>query len=116
MAAALPVIDFGPFISPGATFQEKKTVALKLDKACREVGFFYLKNHGIPTEMMSAMLHVAREFFDSSTTEEKKEIALKRIDQGGDNARGWLEIYSPNKGSHEVRQNLYLKVDVASAR
>ncbi|KAH8881497.1 oxoglutarate 3-dioxygenase [Thozetella sp. PMI_491] len=101
-AATLPVIDFGPFLSPDATAEEKKKVALELDSACREVGFFYLKNHGVPAELIAAILGKAREFFDSSSMEERKEISLKTLDNGGDNARGWLEVFSPQKGSHQA--------------
>lgn len=105
MAATLPIIDFGPFISPESTPQERKKVALELDKACREVGFFYLKNHGVPIELFNAILERARVFFESATAEEKKEICLKKTDEGGDNARGWLAIKSDKGGWHEVRQH-----------
>jgi isopenicillin N synthase-like dioxygenase len=106
MAAQLPIIDFGAFISPTSTPEEKKIVALELDKACREVGFFYLKNHGVPLEQFDAILNGAREFFENATVEERKEISIKKTDQGGDNARGWLEVRSKKGGSHEVRSCL----------
>lgn len=103
MAPALPIIDFGPFLDPEASFEEKKNVAFELDRACREVGFFYLRNHGVPLEMMNAMLDGAREFFETATPEEKERIALKKTADGGDNARGWLSVQKADAGSHEVR-------------
>lgn len=105
MAAALPIIDFGPFLDPEASLEAKKNVALELDRACRDVGFFYLKNHGVPLELIKAMLDSAREFFEKATPEEKEKIALKKTAEGGDNARGWLRVKKQDAGSHEVCQN-----------
>jgi isopenicillin N synthase-like dioxygenase len=103
MADQLPIVDFGPFISPHASAQERMKVALEVDKACREVGFFYLKNHGVSTASMNNILTAAREFFETATVEEKESIAIKGSESGGDSARGWLRVSNPRKGSHEVR-------------
>ncbi|KAF2110459.1 oxoglutarate 3-dioxygenase [Lophiotrema nucula] len=102
MAAALPIIDFAPFLSPNSTLSQKEDVAKELDRACREVGFFYLKGHGIPEDMIASMLAKARDFFENATAEEKGKIAIKNIKQGGDNARGWLRVENSEKGSHEA--------------
>ncbi|KAK6071576.1 2OG-Fe(II)oxygenase superfamily protein [Seiridium cupressi] len=111
MASTLPIIDFGPFIAPDATWQERRNVAAALDKACREVGFFYLKNHGVPSELMNGILDGARAFFETATRDDKKKIALRRLEEGGDNARGWLEIRSEKGGSHEA-VDMYRPVDL----
>ncbi|KAK9780679.1 putative Oxoglutarate 3-dioxygenase [Seiridium cardinale] len=111
MASTLPIIDFGPFIDPDATWQERRNVAAALDKACREVGFFYLKNHGVPSELMNGILDGARTFFETASRDDKKKIALKRLEEGGDNARGWLEIRSEKGGSHEA-VDMYRPVDL----
>ena len=103
MAPVLPIIDFGPFLDPNASIEAKKNVASELDRACRDVGFFYLRNHGVPLELMNAMLDGAREFFEKATPEEKERIALRKTAEGGDNARGWLRVQRPDAGSHEVR-------------
>ena len=103
MKAALPVIDFAPFLSADASVEEKKNVARALDKACREIGFFYLKGHGIPSALMESMVEKAREFFETTSIEEREKIALKTIKEGGDNARGWLQIGGAGKAAHEVR-------------
>ena len=102
MASALPIIDFTPFLSANSTNEEKKYIAQEIDKACREVGFFYLKGHGIPRELIAAMLDRAREFFETATMEEKESIAIRSLKEGGDNARGWLRVDGGEKGSHEV--------------
>ncbi|KAI1394638.1 oxoglutarate 3-dioxygenase [Hypoxylon fuscum] len=102
MAPVLPIIDFGPFLDPEASLEAKKNVAFELDRACRDVGFFYLKNHGVSLELMTAMLDSAREFFETASPEEKERIALRKTAEGGDNARGWLSVRKPDAGSHEA--------------
>ena len=42
----IPVIDFGGFL--GGTPEESMQVAQEIRKAAEEVGFFYIRNHGIP--------------------------------------------------------------------
>lgn len=102
MAPVIPIIDFGPYLDPETSEEAKKDVALTLDRACRDVGFFYLKNHGVPMELIRAMLDGAREFFEKATPEEKQRIAIKKTSKGGDNARGWLQVRKQDAGSHEV--------------
>jgi isopenicillin N synthase-like dioxygenase len=102
MAQSLPIIDFEPFLKPESSISGKRRVALEIDRACRQIGFFYLKNHGVSAELMSAMLIHARTFFESATQQDKERIALKRTSEGGDNARGWLQVCKPDVGSHEV--------------
>ncbi|KIW15207.1 hypothetical protein PV08_05252 [Exophiala spinifera] len=102
MAASLPIVDFGAFIDPASSSEERKKVALDIDRACREVGFFYLKNHGIPMSLVGDMLTKSRNFFETATPEEKERLAIRKIAEGGDNARGFLKINNPTKGSHEA--------------
>lgn len=59
---SIPVIDVGPLVvdpqSRGA-----RSVAAELDKACRDVGFFYVTNHGVPDKVCSGVLQEARGWF-----------------------------------------------------
>lgn len=99
----LPVIDFSPFLDPSSTIDAKKSTALKIDRACRDVGFFYLSHHGIPAELMDGMLSNARSFFENTTIDERKEMALKDAGEGnGDGARGWQRVEGGAKGAHEA--------------
>jgi len=78
MFSSLPIIDISPFIQerrllleektgsplvPPELEEEKKRVADQLHQACRDVGFFYLKGHGIEQTEMEKVLQKAREFF-----------------------------------------------------
>ena len=60
-AKFIPVIDLTGSFSEDIA--DKKAVAWEIHKACRETGFFYIKNHGIPEGMIQAQLECARQFF-----------------------------------------------------
>jgi hypothetical protein len=46
----IPVVDFAK--AADGTREEKEQVAKSIDYAFRNVGFVYLKNHGVPLEMV----------------------------------------------------------------
>lgn len=58
--AELPVIDFALL---SGNQQQQQQVLEKLSQAARDVGFFYLINHGIDHELLDEVQHVARKFF-----------------------------------------------------
>lgn len=65
----IPIIDIGPFLDKFndpkmAEDEEVLKVVRKLDEACKEAGFFYLKGHGIPVAMIKEVKEVTRKFFD----------------------------------------------------
>lgn len=102
--AYVPVIDFSPCLDPYSTEEDRKKTALEIDKACREVGFFYLSNHGVDEELRASMLRTARTFFESATEQEKKAISIKPAGtDNGDDARGFQKVDGRGKGAHEVR-------------
>jgi isopenicillin N synthase-like dioxygenase len=100
----VPIVDFSPFLDLQSSPEAKRATALEIDQACREIGFFYLSNHGIHEELRSAMLSRAKTFFKEATEEEKKSISIKPDGPGGgDHARGFQRVDGGGKGAHEVR-------------
>ena len=84
----IPVIDLSSLV---AGKEDPATVAA-IGQACRDVGFIYIKNHGIPLSLIEDMLVAAREFF-TRPIEEKKQIILS------DRIRGYLPLrYSSYEG------------------
>lgn len=75
----MPVID-GPESLSGSEFT---SFANALINAAQDVGFFYLRNHGIPEELRSQAMAASRRFFDFPK-EVKQQIAVNN-DQ-----RGWM--------------------------
>ena len=57
----IPVIDFSDAWSP--ELARREAVAWEIHKACRDVGFFYLANHGVPQTLIDAQFAAAAEFF-----------------------------------------------------
>jgi len=72
----IPIVDIQPLINPTSTLAEKKTVGNALDQACRDVGFFYVINHGIPDTTTEETLSTARSFFQSATPDQKQQLKL----------------------------------------
>jgi isopenicillin N synthase-like dioxygenase len=60
-AQSIPVIDLTDSFSPD--LDKRKAVAWEIHKACRDTGFFYVKNHGIPEKLVAGQLAHARQFF-----------------------------------------------------
>lgn len=54
-ATSIPVIDLG--LEPGA-------IARQVHRACRQTGFFYVANHGVPADLVAGQFAAARAFFD----------------------------------------------------
>jgi hypothetical protein len=50
MSSGIPILDFGQFLH--GTDTEKREIATQIDEAFQNVGFVYLKNHGVPQQMV----------------------------------------------------------------
>ena len=71
----LDVIDLANLKSQGSVTLRR--VASELGRACREVGFFYIRNHGVPPDLISAMFARSSEFF-AAPIDDKSEYAITR--------------------------------------
>ena len=72
-ATAIPVIDMAPLRHH--TLADAQHVGRQLLDAAETIGFFYVRNHGIPPELIARMDAVARRFF-SSPLEEKQKVKV----------------------------------------
>lgn len=61
MSRALPVIDIGALSS--LRFGDRLEVSLEIGSACRDRGFFYVVNHGIPEQLIARTLAESRKLF-----------------------------------------------------
>ena len=75
----IPVLDLAPIL-PGSTstLEAREAVALELQAACVDVGFFLIKNHGIDEAVFERALAQAKAFFDLSL-EQKMEVDVKKV-------------------------------------
>lgn len=74
-------------------------------KACKEVGFFYLTDHGIPSAFLNEILRLSRQFFLEAPEAEKTKIQRKSVKEGGDGARGY-QVLNENvtKGKRDYHE------------
>jgi isopenicillin N synthase-like dioxygenase len=73
----LPIIDVA---SP--------TAPTEIDRACREYGFFAIRNHGVSDDLREAVIATAIDFFGRSDSE-KERVSLAH---GGSAWRGWFPL------------------------
>ncbi|KAF8964262.1 2OG-Fe(II) oxygenase [Flammula alnicola] len=85
----VPVIDLKNIRSDDP--EERRKLADDVRDACMRVGFFYVKNHGIPDECTDGTLQMAKKFF-SLPDETKMEIENKKTP----NFKGYSPLLSGN--------------------
>ena len=71
----IPLIDFSPFLE--GDIDRKRDVALQIGKACRNIGFFYISNHGIPLGTVDKTVSEIKRFF-ALPLEEKLKISIEK--------------------------------------
>lgn len=88
MSEDIPVIDFGLFLTGNE--EDRRRISTEIGNACRDVGFFYLANHGVPSSMVDAVYDQAKRFFGQSM-EEKMKIYIGSCP--GANNRGYTPMF-----------------------
>jgi len=86
---AIPVIDFAAM--QGGDRAERQKVADRLCQACIQVGFFYVKNHGVPQAVIDQAFAQAQRFF-ALPLEEKMKIHISH----SPNHRGYVPLLEEN--------------------
>jgi isopenicillin N synthase-like dioxygenase len=72
MSEPLPIIDLSPLRAGAAGLA---CVAAEIGAACREVGFFYVVNHGVPAALVADAFAKSRAFF-AEPIDDKLAIAM----------------------------------------
>jgi len=75
MMTSLPVIDVSGLAS--SKLSARAAAAAELGQACREIGFFYAVNHGIPEAIRNAIFAASQAFF-ALPIAVKQECSIKR--------------------------------------
>ncbi|WP_420547533.1 isopenicillin N synthase family dioxygenase [Curvivirga sp.] len=83
----LPVIDMADFISG----KDKQGVANKLGRACRDVGFLYLINHGVDEDAYRHIFDLAKRHFDKPHDVKMEDHVSKSA-----NHRGYFALFDEN--------------------
>lgn len=84
----IPVIDVSALNTGGSLFE----VAKEIRWALTNVGFFYVKNHGVPEAVVNGAFDETRAFFDLPL-QDKMDL---HISKSGLALRGYIEIFGEN--------------------
>jgi len=99
--AAVPVVDVAPLLDPTA---DKSETARRLDRACRECGFFYVVGHGVDERLCERLEDLSRRFFAWDQTA-KGQLAMAR---GGRAWRGYFAVGDElTSGRPDRKEGLY---------
>lgn len=74
--SSIPVIDLTDATSP--SLEARKRLAQEIYDACVNVGFFYIKNHGVPEEYINGIKHEAKRFFHEQSELDKMELDITK--------------------------------------
>lgn len=77
--SAIPVIDVGPLF--GDDGERAAACSAAIDAASRDVGFFYVKNHGVPRDLIRATFMASKYFF-SLPEQTKRAIVINSAHRG----------------------------------
>lgn len=81
----IPIIDFQPFLTGDSA--AKHDIAQQIYQACHQIGFLYLKNPGIPSQLLEELFVQTKTFFDLPDAA-KQQIAWNNES----NNRGYVGI------------------------
>ena len=108
MKRAFPIIDLGEGSEEGAA---PAHLAEKIGVACRDIGFFYVVNHGVDRDLMNAAFAQSRRFF-ALPLADKQAIAIEKV--GGN--RGYFglmgEALDPSRGP-DLKESFNIGLDLA---
>jgi isopenicillin N synthase-like dioxygenase len=108
MAAAIPIIDLAAMREGEAGLD---AVAKKIGAACRDVGFFYVVNHGVDAELLAETFAQSKRFF-ALPLATKQEIAIEKV--GGN--RGYIavlhEALDPAQGA-DMKESFNVGLELA---
>jgi isopenicillin N synthase-like dioxygenase len=97
---SIPTIDISPYLDG----TDKKGVAAQINKACEEIGFFMIKGHGVPLDILQKVQTVSKKFFDlplSTKLETQAPFGLGYMGVGKENVAATLEEGSQVKDYKE---------------
>jgi len=105
----IPVIDFSAVHSGDET--AKNMLAKEVLHACTDVGFFYIKNHGIAQESIERLLEASHVFF-SQDIDEKNKINISNSSF----SRGYIPLYGEKNNEHskgDLKETFDVAIDIA---
>jgi isopenicillin N synthase-like dioxygenase len=109
MSKTLPIIDLSDLSSSGDAPLQR--IATEIGAACRDPGFFYVTNHGVPRALMEQTFSQSKAFF-ALPSHDKERLAIERI--GGNRGYSGLmhEALDPARG-FDAKEAFNVGFDIA---
>ncbi|MCB0374583.1 MAG: hypothetical protein KDD04_01540 [Sinomicrobium sp.] len=103
----IPVIDFAAYFSDER--QEKEHLAKQLHTACKDIGFFYLENHGVSKQLIGDIFKQAKALF-SLPEKEKMAMHVKHSKA----QRGYFPAMeeNTNKATYDLKEGFDMSRDL----
>lgn len=114
-ARTVPVIDFSGAFS--GKREDRERVGEAIHRACRDIGFFYIANHGVSAELVERAFGIARTFF-ALPDATKKALEMRRSpSNAGYEAIGGQQLDSQDAGSEksppDLKESFYIGMELA---
>jgi isopenicillin N synthase-like dioxygenase len=94
-----------PVLSLSKLAKGDKVALAELYSTCKDIGFFYLTEHGIPEETLDRILELSHQFFLTASPEEKAALARSEPDH----ARGYQKLgENITKGKEDAHEAIDL--------
>lgn len=84
----IPLIDIAPLIDGS----DPQGVARKIGKVCEKVGFFYIRNHGVASDLVERIYRMTQQFFDLPIDAKDR----LNVVNSGPTLRGYIPMYGEN--------------------
>lgn len=109
MQPSIPIVNFEPFWSGSATTQQ--AIATQIDRACREVGFFYLSNSGLPETLVARQFEQSRALFALPLAAKQQLAWTSAASNRGYGSLGREQLDPTGAGDHKETFNLGRELD-----
>jgi len=102
--SGIPIIDISSLVDGSASADAKATTVAAIGQACRDVGFFYITDTGVPLSLTDSIEASARTFFQLPAVE-KRAIDMAR---GGRAWRGYFGVGDElTSGRADQKEGIY---------
>ena len=106
----IPLVDLSP-LQEGDD-DAKAATAEALRRACIDIGFFYIENHGVPKRAIDTLYEASRGFFDLDV-EHKMEVDIAKSSFG----RGYIPLCGEKNNSKsmgDLKETFDMAIEIAA--
>jgi len=107
----IPIVDFAPMQSDDV--KGTQSLADDVYKACTEVGFFYIKNHGVTQSNINELLDISHQFF-ALDDKDKMAIDISRSSF----SRGYIPMCGEKNNQHskgDLKETFDMAIEIDDA-